>query len=114
MGYEKKFMTDIFLGGADILLDDLASDRQLEEWVPLRLEENAISWFARLRLTLRFELMCLKTDFFDPNRISEEICPSVGARKIFFLSRMGGTHEDIKYLENITNTSESNFQLEKW
>jgi hypothetical protein len=59
--YEKKFMTDTFLGGADVKLDDLSTVGQLEEWVPLRVVKHGISvnWFARIRLTLRFELMCL-------------------------------------------------------
>merc|ERR1712008_117857 len=34
--YEKKFMSDLLLGGADIKLDALSSSGQLEEWVPLR------------------------------------------------------------------------------
>merc|ERR1712037_362778 len=110
--YEKKFMTDVSLGGADISLDDLACERQLEEWVPLRLAKDAISWFARIRLTLRFELMCLKTEYFDSKGNLEEICPSVGARKIFLLSRMGGAHEDVKGFKKSTSTPESVAYLE--
>jgi hypothetical protein len=93
--YEKKFMSDSFLGGADVKLDGLSSGGQLEEWVPLRTETHGINWFARIRLTLRFELMCLSPenemmDGFD------ELSPSVGLRRIKQLSHMGGAHEDIK------------------
>ena len=42
--YEKKFMSDIFLGGADVKLDALASGGQLEEWVPLRAGSDGITW----------------------------------------------------------------------
>ena len=54
-------MTDTLLGSADVKLDDLSTVGQLEEWVPLRVVKHGISvnWFARIRLTLRFELMCL-------------------------------------------------------
>jgi hypothetical protein len=93
--YEKKFMSDSFLGGADVKLDGLSSGGQLEEWVPLRTETHGINWFARIRLTLRFELMCLSPenemmDGFD------ELAPSVGLRRIKQLSHMGGAQEDIK------------------
>jgi len=61
--YEKKFMSDLYLGGADVKLDALSSGSQLEEWVPLMKSSNkdGITWFARVRITLRFELMCLDT-----------------------------------------------------
>ena len=87
--YEKKFMSDITLGGADVKLDALANGGQMEEWVPLRSEKHGVNWFARMRLTLRFELMCL------PSEATEDELPSsVGLSKIQQLSRMGGTHED--------------------
>mmetsp|Transcript_7519 Transcript_7519/g.10824 ORF Transcript_7519/g.10824 Transcript_7519/m.10824 type:complete len:753 (-) Transcript_7519:76-2334(-) len=86
--YEKKFMSDILLGGADVKLDGLKNNGQLEEWVPLRSPKDGINWFARIRLTLRFELMCL------PLEESTIMPPSVGLRKIQHLSKIGGTHED--------------------
>lgn len=90
--YEKKFMSDIALGGADVRLDALATGGQIEEWVPLRSEKHGIQWFARIRLTLRFELMCLPSQEHDCTILP----PSVGLRKIQHLSKMGGTHEDSK------------------
>ena len=90
--YEKKFMSDISLGGADVRLDALATGGQIEEWVPLRSEKHGIQWFARIRLTLRFELMCLPSEEQDDTILP----PSVGLRKIQHLSKMGGTHEDSK------------------
>jgi len=90
--YEKKFMNDVALGGADVSLDGVASGGQLEEWVPLRSSKDGIIWFARIRLTLRFELMCLVEE------ISKgDSCPkSVGLTKIHALSKSGGAHEDTK------------------
>jgi hypothetical protein len=92
--YEKKFMSDIFLGCADIDLDALTSGGQLEEWVPLRASQQGITWFARVRLTLRFELMCLGSD--QPSEQEAELPPSVGLQKIKQLSEKGGAVEDIK------------------
>lgn len=86
--YEKKFMSDITLGGADVKLDALANGGQMEEWVPLRSPKHGVNWFARMRLTLRFELMCLPSDNDD------ELPSSVGLSKIQKLSKTGGTHED--------------------
>lgn len=86
--YEKKFMSDITLGGADVKLDALANGGQMEEWVPLRSPKHGVNWFARMRLTLRFELMCLPSDN------DEELPSSVGLTKIQKLSKTGGTHED--------------------
>eukprot|EP00934_Nitzschia_sp_Nitz4_P005924 Nitzschia sp. Nitz4//scaffold10_size219509//115070//124411//NITZ4_001433-RA/size219509-processed-gene-0.134-mRNA-1//-1//CDS//3329532935//5914//frame0 len=90
--YEKKFMTDTLLGCADVKLDGLCSGGQLEEWVPLRTDSHGINWFARIRLTLRFELMCLSDD----NSEGEELAPSVGLRRIKELGTMGGLHEDVR------------------
>jgi hypothetical protein len=88
--YEKKLLVDHALGTADIRTDGLWAGDQLEEWVPLRSEKHGINWFARIRLTLRFELMCLSPD--DPSR---EAPPSAGMQKIEELSRAGGSaHED--------------------
>lgn len=92
--YEKKFMSDIFLGSADIDLDALTGGGQLEEWVPLRASKQGIHWFARIRLTLRFELMCLGSD--QPSDTERELPPSVGLQKIKQLSEKGGAVEDIK------------------
>ena len=93
--YERKFMGDVFLGGADVNMDSLSAGGQLEEWVPLKTENNGINWFARIRLTLRFELMCIapEDEKFDGDN---ELAPSVGLRRIKQLSSLGGAHEDIK------------------
>jgi hypothetical protein len=105
--YEKKFMSEVELGGADVNLDSLGSGGQIEEWVPLRAGKDGITWFARLRLSLRFELLCL--DLSDTTTLDtvstseapikddhqEERYPSVGLRKIQKLSRLGA-HEDMK------------------
>jgi len=42
--YEKKFMSDVELGGADVNLDSLGSGGQIEEWVPLRAGTDGITW----------------------------------------------------------------------
>jgi hypothetical protein len=91
--YEKKLLVDHSLGAADVSMDGLWAGGQLEEWVPLRSEKHGITWFARIRLTLRFELMCGTTlggsDTQDPP-------PSVGLRRIEELSRVGGAaHDDL-------------------
>ena len=92
--YEKKFMSDTLLGGADVKLNGLSSGGQLEEWVPLRTETQGINWFARIRLTLRFELMCLSTD--DCTSGVDEMAPSVGLRRIQQLCLLGGHQEDVR------------------
>ena len=88
--YEKKLLVDHSLGTADINTDGLGAGGQLEEWVPLRSEKRGnITWFARVRLTLRFELMCDA-----PDRSS--LVPSVGLQRIEKLCNAGGSvHEDI-------------------
>ncbi|GFH49862.1 hypothetical protein CTEN210_06338 [Chaetoceros tenuissimus] len=91
--YEKKFMTTSSLGGADVSLDGLSTNGQMEEWVPLQSSKDDITWFARLRLTLRFELMCLASQA-DENVSIDAQCPSAGLRKMRLLSRIGGAHED--------------------
>jgi hypothetical protein len=93
--YEKKFMSDVFLGGADVKLDALDSGGQLEEWVPLKTETHGINWFARIRLTLRFELMCLAPENETVETL-EELAPSVGLRRIKQLCRVGGAQLDLK------------------
>jgi len=94
--YEKKFMSDVELGGADVNVDSLGSGGQIEEWVPLRAGKDGITWFARIRLSLRFELMCLDSSLDASNPINKERCPSVGLTKIMKLSRLGA-HEDSKH-----------------
>lgn len=42
--YEKKFMSEIELGGADVNLESLGSGGQIEEWVPLRAGKDGITW----------------------------------------------------------------------
>ncbi|KAG7352754.1 RAVE protein 1 domain containing protein [Nitzschia inconspicua] len=93
--YEKKFMSDTYLGGADVKLDGLDSGGQLEEWVPLKTESHGINWFTRIRLTLRFELMCLANDH-ETDEILEELAPSVGLRRIKQLCSVGGAQLDLK------------------
>eukprot|EP00979_Chaetoceros_neogracilis_P016177 scaffold7259_cov267-Chaetoceros_neogracile.AAC.13 len=92
--YEKKFMTNSALGGADVKLDALSTSGQLEEWVPLVSTKDDITWFARLRLTLRFELMCLASKESSISMDLDHQCPSAGLRKMKVLSRIGGAHED--------------------
>ena len=98
-------MSDISLGGADVKLDALANGGQLEEWVPLRDSKAGITWFARIRLTLRFELMCLESRGVDAtNESLQATCPSVGLSKIRNLSRMGGAQEDSKGVKKSVST----------
>ena len=98
-------MSDISLGGADVKLDALANGGQLEEWVPLRDSKAGITWFARIRLTLRFELMCLESRGVDAtNESLQTTCPSVGLSKIRNLSRMGGAQEDSKGVKKSVST----------
>jgi len=87
--YEKKLLMDHSLGSADVSMEALWAGGQLEEWVPLRSEKHGVNWFTRLRLTLRFELMCLAP-------LGSEVAPSAGLRRIEELSSAGGaTHEDM-------------------
>jgi hypothetical protein len=114
--YEKKFMNDVALGDADVKLDGLANGGQMEEWVPLRSQKHGhsgsggISWFARIRLTLRFELMCIESESSD-----QEHPHSVGLTKIKQLSKLGGAYEDTKGITKSSSTTdlfsyiESNF-----
>ena len=90
--YEKKLLVDTGLGTADIATDGLWAGGQLEEWVPLRSEKHGgIHWFARIRLTLRFELMC-KID-----ETGDLVPPSVGLERMKSLTENGGAaHEDQK------------------
>ena len=92
--YEKKLLVDHSLGSADVSMDGLSAGGQLEEWVPLRSEKHAITWFARIRLTLRFELMCRVTSSnFSSERANH--ARSVGLQRIEELSQAGGAaHED--------------------
>jgi len=93
--YEKKFMSDSYLGGADIKLTGLGSGGQLEEWVPLKIETQGINWFARIRLTLRFELMCLASKY-ESDASFERLAPSVGRHRIQQLCSVGGAQYDLK------------------
>ncbi|KAL7498560.1 hypothetical protein ACHAWT_006431 [Skeletonema menzelii] len=103
--YEKKFMSDAELGGADINLESLGSGGQIEEWVPLRAGKDGITWFARIRISLRFELMCmeLSTNEGEEVKFKNDRCPSVGLKKIQYLSRLGA-HEDVKGVKNSIST----------
>lgn len=98
--YEKKFMSDQWLGSADVKLAAVGIGEQLEEWVPLRAGRNGIAWFARIRTTLRFELMCLD---LQEEEEDYERCQSVGLKKIEELSRHGGAYEDIKTVKKNVN-----------
>jgi len=112
--YEKKFMSDLSLGIADVSLDGLSCGGQLEEWVPLKAGKSGTTWFIRIRITLRFELMCIATEnkrekeenseggeSFDAGKISKL---SVGMRKIAELSRGGGLHEYTKSVKRIESS----------
>ena len=91
--YERKLLVDHSLGTADISMDGLGAGGQLEEWVPLRTETRGITWFARIRLTLRFELMCCSK----PEADSGERPVGVGLERIHEVSRLGGSaHEDVQ------------------
>lgn len=91
--YEKRLLMDQALGMADINTDGLWAGGQIEEWVPLRCEKNGINWFARIRLTLRFELMCVATG--SENEDVASSAPSVGLQRLGELSQAGGAaHED--------------------
>jgi hypothetical protein len=91
--YEKKLLVDHSLGRADISTDGLWAGGQLEEWVPLRSEKHGIKWFARVRLTLRFELMCLAP--LDHKKNGDNSVRSAGLKKIQDLCSSGGSvHED--------------------
>lgn len=118
-------MGEVELGGADVNFESLSSGGQVEEWVPLRAGKDGITWyefcvdlpiyykqiltlsppnccfdrFARLRLSLRFELLSLdlNLDASETGRErQDERCPSVGLKKIQKLSRLGA-HEDLKH-----------------
>ncbi|KAL7553577.1 hypothetical protein ACHAWF_016877 [Thalassiosira exigua] len=93
--YEKKFMSDTELGGADVNLESLGSGGQIEEWVPLRAAKDGITWFARIRLSLRFELLCLDSISGASETDKKDRRLSVGLKKIQKLSRLGA-HEDHK------------------
>jgi hypothetical protein len=90
------------LGSADVSLDGLPGDGQVIEWVPLRSSHQAnVTWFIRVRLSLRFELMCLEAN--DPliSADHEGRCPSVAVRRLKALSSVGGAHEDAKGFRKI-------------
>ena len=91
--YEKKLLVDHALGTADVDMDGLFAGGQVEEWVPLRSEKHGIHWFTRIRLTLRFELMCLASREL---KDLSSTAPSVGLQRIENLCQAGGTaaHED--------------------
>ncbi len=96
--YEKKFMSDIALGGADVRFDGLSTDSQVEEWVPLRSTNDEITWFVRIRLMLRFELMCIDGE---TSSLENDKQDSAGLKKIRLLSRIGGAHEDTKGVSGV-------------
>ncbi|KAL7561202.1 hypothetical protein ACA910_004128 [Epithemia clementina (nom. ined.)] len=93
--YEKKLLVDHALGTADVDMDGLFAGGQVEEWVPLRSDKHGIHWFTRIRLTLRFELMCLASRELKDLPSS---APSVGLKRIESLCQTGGAaaHEDHK------------------
>jgi len=90
--YERKFMSDALLGGADVKLDGLSSGGQLEEWLPLRTGNDGINWFARIRLTLRFELMCIS----ESSKVDDEFAESACTRRIYQLGSNGGAAANMK------------------
>jgi len=90
-------MTDSLLGGADVNLEALPGDSHVIEWVPLRLSQQAnVTWFIRVRLSLRFELMCLEENNPAISADTESRCPSVAVKRLKALSSIGGAHEDNK------------------
>jgi len=96
--YEKKFITDNRLGSADVKLDALADGGHMEEWVPLRAGKDGVVWFARLRISLKFKLMCLahqSTSDTDKAEDEGDESPSVGLAKIKRLSQHGA-YEDLQ------------------
>ena len=101
--YEKKLLVDHSLGTADIRIHGLGAGGQLEEWVPLRSDKKGISWFARIRLTLRFELMCIAPKKGMP-------VPSVGLKRIEELCHSGGSvHEDIAQKRSMSSPDLMNY-----
>jgi hypothetical protein len=115
--YEKKFISDMLLGTADISLDGLNCNGGLEEWVPLKKGKSGITWFTRIRISLRFELMCLNcgdasiqaSPLSPMSTISESdpdvhVNRSVGLQKIYELCHSGGAHEDGKSMRHSEST----------
>jgi len=113
--YEKRFMTDLSLGVADVSLDAVTCSGPLEEWVPLRAGKSGTTWFVRMKITLRFELMCITTKVKnnsneilsseDTDSIDADVRKfSVGMKKILELSRGGGLHEDTKSVKRIESS----------
>ena len=62
-----------------------------------------IKRFARIRLSLRFELMCIDSSLEAAAEGSTDRCPSIGLKKIRKLSRLGA-HEDSKGVKNSIST----------
>ena len=115
--YEKKFISDVLLGTADVNLEGLSCSGGLEEWVPLKGGKTGITWFTRLRISLRFELMCINGDntmtrsgeLFSSSSALEmdsdnPIKRSVGLQKIYDLCQLGGAHEDAKQMRHSEST----------
>jgi hypothetical protein len=108
-------MTDLSLGVADVSLDAVTCSGPLEEWVPLRAGKSGTTWFVRMKITLRFELMCITTKVKkntdetlsseDADSIDADVRKfSVGMKKILELSRGGGLHEDTKSVKRIESS----------
>lgn len=58
--YEKRsYMGDLLIGNGDLQLNDLVpgDSGAIEDWIPLTSEKEGVTWFVRVRVTLRFEIM---------------------------------------------------------
>lgn len=62
--------------------------------------------FARMRISLRFELMCLDSAPVEEGK--EDRCPSIGLKKIRNLSRLGA-HEDHSMKSSISTPQLTGF-----
>ena len=60
--------------------------------------------FARIRLSLRFELLCLDSSLDTTEEGKEDLCPSVGLTKIRKLSRLGAYEDQKQGVKNSAST----------
>jgi hypothetical protein len=106
--YEKKLLADHAIGSADVNMDGLSAGGQIEEWVPLRSEKlGTITWFSRIRISLRFEIMNLAPDHIEPSSVK-----SVGLQRIDELTHKSGgsIHEDSTLQQHQRSMSSSDLK----
>ena len=106
--YEKKLLADHAIGSADVTMDGLSAGGQIEEWVPLRSEKlGTITWFSRIRISLRFEIMNLA-----PAHMDHDSIPSVGLQRIDELTHKSGgsIHEDSTMQQHHRSMSSSDLR----